>query len=476
MNTKDRIIELFDNLSEYPHTSGNTKDIVDFLERYLRVYGIESKNDNGNLIFTIPATENFKDKAPVILQGHIDMVGELAEGSRKNLLDEPIELVVSEDKKWLSAKDSTLGADDLISAIYMLLLLEDKDEHPEIKCIITRDEEIGLLGAKALSINDLLDVPNFINLDTEREGALTVGSSGGEEIKGTYSYQRKKTLGSTYEITVKGVTGGHSGGNITNNGAHAAKLIAQILGHLINSAKVQLVSLDCSGKNNVITDKARAVIITSEDRDTIINRTIQIVQVLVTCYYPTDPNIKVNITPIKATDKVDAFTRQASGNIIFNLLYIPYGVAISDNGKPLASSNIGSAKTINSSFEIIEHIRFAKTNYQEYIKNQIIQFFTFTNAFIEVGKLDPPWIKKEGSKLEKVAKEVWTEEFSSPMETYDVHATLEPGVFASKMPNTEFISFGPTVLDIHTPNERMDLDSAVRVYDYLKKLLKKLEN
>ncbi len=477
MKTKEKIIDLFYEIASIPHTSGNTNRIIQYLKKFAQQNHLKSKEINGNLLITIPSSSDMQDKNPIIIQGHCDMVGVKEKDLKFDFLNDSIEIKIDKDKNFMTANQTTLGADDGIALVYMMLLIQERNtfKHPKIYCVITRDEEIGLLGAKEFDFNEIKDADYVLNLDTEAEGLFVISSSGGEEIKGTYKYEMNLCLGTVYELSVDGLTGGHSGGNTLGlNGAQASRLIAQTLGHLIQMYQLQLISIDCSGLNNVITNEGKALFISNAPSQQLINSALDILKLYASCYALTDPKINMNLKIVNHADKLQAFTRQSTGNILFNIMYVPYGIFNSYKGFPLASVNMGSCIAGNGVLEIKEHVRFADNNFGNLLKNRIIQYFTLTGATFEVSKHDPPWIKKVNSKLQQIATKVWSDLGYNNPQFVDMHATLETGLFNEKLPNAEIISFGPNIEKIHTPKEKLDLNSSVRIYKYLKKIIESL--
>lgn len=473
---KEEIINNFIEYSSIPHPSHHTEKMLIFLENFASQRGYQTYRNNSNLVIEIPSSLSYVENPPIILQAHMDMVAVKENDSQHDFLRHPIEIIIDEDQKTLTANKTTLGADDGIGIVYMMMIMQNPDfNHPKLYLVITSDEEVGLIGARKLDPNIIKDAKYMINLDTEAEGYLSIASSGGEALVATYNVEQSQALGDVWELSISGLTGGHSGGAINNNGLHAAKGLAQILGHLFHIAHIRLVEFDAKGADNVITDSAKATFITGVDKKVIADNTVSMSRFIATAYHETDPNIKIDLKLQKSPNKLLAYTPQSTANIIFNVLYAPYGVVTKSNGNVTCSCNIGNCYTRNDLFTLRIHTRFKQETFKELIKNKILQYYTFTHAFFESTDYSPAWKKTEDNNLVDKVQEIWSQLYDTPLIPVEGHGILECGMFQEKMPDLKIISIGPTVTEIHTPNETLDLDSAVRVYLFLIELLEKLE-
>lgn len=471
---KKKIIEYFKEISKIPHPSHMTTELKDYLKKYAQLRGFDTIEDQGNLLINIPATEGYEEFDPIILQGHLDMVPCKTEDSNHNFKNDPIKIITYEDS--IVADNTTLGGDDGIAIVYMMLIMNGYIEgHPELRLLLTADEEVGLLGAKALNPKLLEDSKYLINLDTEYECYMSVGGSGGEIIKARYKVEKSETLGTLWELSIKDLAGGHSGGALSNYGLHAARALAQILGHLEHIAKIRLVDFNVTGLDNAIATNGKATFITSADNDTIINNTIMIAKFLAPAYYETDPDLKIDLKP-KGTRKLQAYTLQSTAHMIFNTLFMPYGIELTTDDQIAASNNISSCYTKNEVFTIRTQLRFRNENFRELIKNKIVQFFTFNGAFFEMSDYSPAWIENKDSELALKAQKIWSDLYDTELVKAAGGGILECGVFNTKNPNLDIISIGPTVENIHTPDEILSISSSIRVYLFLVELLKRLED
>lgn len=466
---KQRFLDAFKQISDIPHPSGYTEKLLNFLINYANERNLKTIENNGNVIVTIPATKGLENLAPVIIQAHFDMVAEKTADSDHDFYKDSLKLKIDGDK--LYAENTTLGGDDGAGIAYMMMLMEENCPHPELFLVFTRDEEIGILGALDLDVAPLLSARYMINLDTEAEGYLTIGAGGGEAVESTLKVQREEKNGDFYQIEVSGLTGGHSGAILENNRAYAAKILVQALSFLRRNCGIQILSLDCGGQDNVITSKGKAVVVAPSGVDVIQNFNL-IAEMLTGAYSRNEPDIALSILPVdKPETSLNCLDIESTRNVLHTIEFMPTGLLIQVDGNPRASANIGLCQLTDTELKMRTHFRFNSESYREMVKNLIISLLDYVNAEYIFDKYSPAWEVKDGGELQKMTVDLFKQTTGQNIIPIDVHGTVEGGVFSKKIPHLEIVSFGATVSGIHTPKETLLIPSAVRVYEFLVKLL-----
>ena len=262
-----KVFEFFSQIAEIPHGSGNTARLAEYCLRFAEERGLEAyRDDYGNVMIFKDASAGYENSAPVIIQGHIDMVCEKRPGCKKDMEREGIDILT--DREFLFADGTTLGGDDGIAVAYILALLDDKTaEHPPIEALLTADEETGLCGADALDASRLKG-RRLINIDSEEEGVLTVSCAGAADVRCKIPVSEMKADGmSALKITVSGLLGGHSGIDIIKDRKNAAKILGELLYEVNSKTPVYAASISAGGRLNVITPWAEAVICAEDVRE-----------------------------------------------------------------------------------------------------------------------------------------------------------------------------------------------------------------
>lgn len=488
----------FKKIAAVPHGSHNTAGIAAMLKEYAESCGCKTLMDHGNLIVTVPASPGQEDIAPVIIQGHMDMVCEKTAGSTHDFLKDPLDLKISEDGEWLYAQDTTLGGDDGVAVAYMMELMANKSlVHPKIYCVITREEEVGMLGAIALNTDSIKDAVYLLNIDSEDEGIFTLGCAGGTSVSARFPMRRKRQEGRAYTLSVSGITGGHSGMAIANYGAHAARILAYLLSrvnevlHVVGKT-IMLESFQADGRDNVITKAATATFIIpdhaehtstadasgdeldSDNPEQVLSLFTPYINDLTSVYAETDPDMKIALTAEGGYDDHALFTAGSTRSILFIIAQCPYGVLISGEKTPLMSLNIGRCATTDNVLELMLGLRGNSPQLISVLRAHVRQFIEGSGGKILTEDSYPSWPEKKDAELTHIMKDVYEEQYGKQPVTDVIHAGLECGVFAEKLPHLELVSFGPDLKDIHTPQEKLNIPSAERVFEFLLRSLEKM--
>lgn len=456
--------------------SNNEEKISNFLVKFAKDLNLEVYQDeNLNVIIKKNGTEGYENSQSVILQGHLDMVCEKNEGKKHNFYTEPINLIIKDD--YIYADGTTLGADNGIAVAYVMALLASKGiSHPPLEVLLTTEEEVGLNGAQRLE-KGLLKSNLLINLDSEEEGIITVSCAGGSRTTTSFKYSKEKTLGQQIRIFVKGLNGGHSGMDIDKHKENAIKILSRILFNLKNKILFNIVSIDGGSKMNAIPREASCVVtINPKDRlllETLVNDVVSEIKDEIIFYEKT-----FDVTCKGAQEADYQLDMISSYNLIDLLNLYPNGVyKMSPNIKDLVltSSNIGVIKTDDESILIQSAVRSNKGSLKEYLLKNLETLSNQFSCKFEVTNSYPEWEYKENSKLRDLAVKTYKNMFKLDPTINAIHAGLECGILSQKIENADMISIGPSMYDVHTPNEHLDIKSTVRTYDYLLELLKSLK-
>lgn len=461
------VFEVFEAISAIPHGSGNTEAIAKFCCEYGKSRGFDSVIDKGgNVIIKKPATAGYEKAAPVIIQGHFDMVTEKVAGCDIDFTKDGLRLLVDGD--WITADGTTLGGDDGIAVAIGLALLDDETaEHPALEILLTRDEETGMYGAIDLE-GDKLQGRRLINIDSEIEGVFTVSCAGGVNVDCELKTEKEPVTGEVISIVIDGLTGGHSGVEIHHGRANAYVL----LGCVLKELKCRIVSIGGGGKHNAIARRAEAVVCVEGNWKQILQDAEKAYK---SRYQETDPELKFTVTPANADF---AMTQECSGKVLDILSQVPDGVQkMSEDieGLVQTSVNRGVIEATADCFNAAFSIRSSVGEERDALARRIIDLVEEKGGKAEPTNGYPAWEYCKDSPLRDLMVETFTELYDKKPEVVAIHAGLECGILAGKLPGLESVSIGPDMKDIHTPDERMSISSVRRVWAFVKEVLKRMK-
>lgn len=465
------LLGLFRDISAIPHASFNEKALSDWVKAFGEKLGLETKQDVfNNVLIRKPATKGY-EKAPVVmLQAHLDMVAEKNNDSDHNFDTDPLDLRIKDGV--LFANKTTLGADDGVGIVYMLALLQDNTlEHPELECVFTVEEEVGLLGATNFDTSDL-KAALCVGLDSSGEKYVTVSSCGG--VRGSISrdirYVNKDT--ETVLIKIRGLHGGHSGGDIHLEKGNAIKIAGILLKRSQEKFKINLANVQGGLKINAIPREID-VEVAVED----VYAYIEFLELLEKEFLAQFEISDAGLTFEHSISKTTSVLSDEDTNDIIDLMFmLPYGViqksmAIKD--LVITSANIGTANTYDDHVEINVSLRATQTFVLETVMEQV-NWIAHTKGFNTAFSAQyPGWNYEPNSEFRRKLFEVYEDLRGEPMIEEATHGGLELGIWKGKMPHLDIIGLGPIMYDIHTPNERLDLESFERTYEVLVELLKR---
>ncbi len=477
-----KVFEYFEEICSIPHGSSNTKKISDYLVTFAREHDLRYiKDQSNNVIIFKDGTPGYEASAPVMLQGHMDMVCEKGKDCNIDFERDGLELVLKDG--IIFANGTTLGGDDGIAVAYALAILDSSDiPHPPLEAVFTVDEEIGMLGAAAIDCSPLKS-KIMLNLDSEDEGYLLVSCAGGvtaaSHIPVSFIPAADKTLMS---INISGLLGGHSGVEIDKNRANANILFGRILYTLNRKLSFNLVSIEGGLKDNAIVKTAVAVIAVNEsDIQTVKDCVSHMEDLFKHEYVVSDPDIKVAAEITDSSSEAaanDMMDNISTNRVIAALVNMPYGIqGMSSNIKGLVESslNLGILKTTDTEVVLSYCVRSSIASRKQEMLDKITSLTELLSGYVTLTGDYPAWEYRQDSPLRDLMKDIFTEQYGREPVIQALHAGVECGLFAGKIPDLDCVSFGPDMKDIHTTNESMDVESVKRTWKYTLEILKRLK-
>ena len=470
-----RVFEIFEEMCAIPHGSTNTKAISDWCVAFGEKLGLEHYQDEANNVILIaPATPGYEDAPAVILQGHVDMVCEKNNDVKHDFLTDPIETEI--DGEWLKAKGTTLGADNGIGvATELAILADDSIEHGPLECLFTVDEETGLTGAFELK-EGFMSGDILLNLDSEDEGEIFIGCAGGIDSVAEFSYKEVEVPAGYFffKVEVKGLKGGHSGGDIHLGRGNANKILNRFLSRMANRQDLYLCEINGGNLRNAIPREAYAICAVPEDAKHDVRTELNIFTSEVENELAvTEPDLKLVLeseTPRKMAIDQDTTTR-----LLKALYAAPHGVyAMSQDipGLVETSTNLASVKMKpNHIIRIETSQRSSILSARNDMANTVRAVFQLAGADVTFGEGYPGWKPNPHSAILEVAAESYKRLFGVEAKVKAIHAGLECGLFLDKYPTLDMISFGPTLTGVHSPDERMHIPSVEKFWKHLLDIL-----
>lgn len=469
----------FEDICQVPRPSKREDKIIHFMKEFAAKQKQDCKIDEaGNILITKKASPGFENSPTVILQSHLDMVGEKNSDIEHDFYTDPIKPYI--DGEWVKAQGTTLGADCGIGMAASMAILTDRTiQHGPVECLFTVDEETGLSGAFALK-KDFLTGKILLNLDSEDEGELFIGCAGGIDTLASLTYLKNDIPKGFFPLQLKisGLTGGHSGDDIHKGRGNAIKILVRFLWESYHKYGIRLVNFDGGNLRNAIAREASAIILIQNGyKENLVADfnvfTHQVENELVL----TEPKLKMELG---STDMPDFVIDEKSTLNLFNALYAcPHGVfsmSFRMPGMVETSTNLASVKFIGEN-EIL--ITTSQRSDQESCKKNISSMVTvvFEMAGANVKQTDgyPGWSPNPQSPVLEVTVKAYEKLFGNKPKVRSIHAGLECGLFLEKYPQLDMVSFGPTILGAHSPDERINIATVQKFWDHLIEVLLNLK-
>jgi dipeptidase D len=458
----------FEDVVRIPRPSKKEEKIIAYVTGFAEKHKLEYKKDYiGNIIIRKPGSKGYENRKEVCLQSHLDMVCEKNSNSKHNFETDPIQTNIEGD--WVMAIDTTLGADNGIGIATQLALLADVNlSHGPIACLFTVDEETGLNGAKGL-VSGFFESKILINLDSEDEGELFIGCAGGMNTLATMKYNVRRTLedSTSFRLEVTGLQGGHSGTDIHKNRGNSIKILNQFLWESRNRFGVRLSVFEGGNLRNAIPREAYAIIVCPDKYKEVFTEYFHdYTNILKAEYIADEPNIQFTLAPAVLPEKV--MKKKVQEKLLNALYACPHGVIswsrVMDNlvetSTNLASIKFESMNRIMVSTSQRSSVNSAKIQ----IGNTVRSTFKLAGAMVEQTEGYPGWNPNPDSEILRITRSSYQRLFKVEPAVKAIHAGLECGLFMEKYPYLDMISFGPTILDPHSPSERISISTTEKFW------------
>lgn len=471
-----RVFEQFAEINKIPRPSKHEEKMIDYLKKFAEKRNLEHEVDEtGNVIIRKPATKGHENAPMVSLQSHMDMVCDKLVDVDINFQTDAIQTYV--DGEWLTAKGTTLGADDGIGCAIELAILDSDDiEHGPIECVFTRDEETSLTGAMGMKAG-FMKGDMLINLDSEDEGQIFISCAGGKTTSAKFTFTREQAPEGYFflQASIKGLKGGHSGDDINKKRANAIKILTRFLYKEQEKMDLRLASFNSGKLHNAIPrDGVIVFAVPASEKETVRVDWNVFTANVEEEYHVSDTAMEFNLESAEATAVIE---KGVSHRFILAMQAVDNGVFAMCQDEALAymvetSNNVASVITSDNEINIVTSQRSNVMSNLENETNTVKAAFELAGAEVKMSDGYPAWKMNPDSKLTKVAVESYKKLFGKEPIVKGIHAGLECGLFSERYPNLDMVSFGPTLRDVHTPDERLYIPTVQMVWDHLLDILK----
>ena len=468
----------FYGLTRCPRPSKHEEAVRKYILKWAKERNMDAVADEtGNIIIRVPATPGYENRRGVIIQGHMDMVPQKTSDTVHDFLKDPIETWI--DGEWVKAKGTTLGADNGIGVAMGMAVAEDKNlPHGPIEVLITYDEETGMSGAEALKPG-VLKGDILLNLDSEDEMELCIGCAGGLDAIAEFRYKKENTpegyVG--YKLDVKGLSGGHSGMDISLYRANANKVLAAALIPVISKFGAKVVDICGGSLRNAIPFEGEAEIVVPKSKATVVVRTVRkIFEELTLRYKESDPAMSATITR-----SVMPAPKYIQTDVVLNalkaIMACPSNVIRMSQSMPgltETSINLAVVRCKNGKIVVSSLLRSAIDEAKRELADRVRYIFEAFGASIKFVGGYCGWIPKPDTPMIAMLNDIHTRMFGKPMNVLATHGGLECAILGGKYPNWEMVSIGPTIMYPHSPDEKVNIASVANVWEFLKAILKEI--
>lgn len=468
------VFHYFDEVCQVPRPSKKEEKIRAYLLDFAKKHNLEAKTDEaGNVLIKKAASAGMENLKTVILQSHIDMVCEKNKDTEHNFETDPIQTYI--DGEWLRAKGTTLGADNGIGvATELAVLASDDIKHGPIECLFTVDEETGLTGAFALK-EGFMNGDILLNLDSEDDGELFIGCAGGANTTAIYPFPTEKAPQGWFffRVSVKGLTGGHSGDDISKNRANANKLLNRFLVQTMQKYGMRLADIEGGNLHNAIPREAHALCAVPMEYKEAVRVDLNIfISEIENEYSATEPNLSMDLESEAPVEYV--MEQKAMERFLLSIYAVHHGVyAMSQDipGLVETSSNLASIKVCDGTIKVVTSQRSSILSSRKDMSQMVSAAFILGGATVTTGEGYPGWKPNPSSEILKIAVESYKKLFGVEPKVKAIHAGLECGLFLQKYPSLDMVSFGPTLRGVHSPDERMLIPTVEKFWNHLLDIL-----
>ncbi len=467
----------FADLNSVPRPSKKEERVRQFMVDFGNKLGLPTRVDEiGNVIITKPASAGMEDRATIVLQSHLDMVHQKNADTNFDFDSEGINMYVDGD--WVKAEGTTLGADNGIGVATIMAILESDDiDHPAIEALFTIDEETGMTGAQGLKAGELSG-KYLLNLDTEDDDELSIGCAGGIDVTVHKMYEEESTPEGMkgYRVTVKGLNGGHSGMDIHKGLGNANKLLNRILWRTHEHFGMRIASIDGGGLRNAIPREAGAVVaIRAADARTFEKHIAHQMEILKKEYATTDPNLVLVAAEVETPDRVMDIQHQEQ--LLAAIYACPNGIYRMSPDIPdlvQTSNNLARVEADKGEVKILCLTRSSVDSEKMDLAHAIEANFYNIGADVELSGSYPGWTPLPGSAIVSLMSDLYREMYKEEPKVAACHAGLECGILGTHYPEMEMISFGPNIRGAHSPDEKVQISSVQKFWNYTLETLKRI--
>ena len=464
------VFKYFEIICSIPHGSWDEKALSDYIFNWAKELGYNPIQDNlNNLIIKKPATPGYELAPSVIIQGHLDMVCEKNADVEFDFAKDPLNIYVDGD--YIKAKGTTLGADNGIAVAMAMALLADKSlKHPALEIVLTTVEEAGMDGAKNIDPS-LLDARRLINIDSEDEGVFLSSCAGGAKVSVTLDIVKENLQSGSFlplTVFIGGLRGGHSGMDIAKERGNSNKLLGRILDGI--KTPYHIASIGGGSKDNAIPREAFADILVEKNNKEELTHEVKAIEAMLKAEYEAaDPDLFIEVRD-SSSEAAQVFSPPSKKQAIDLLLAIPYGVDHMSAALPglvETSNNLGVVKTEGNQVFYTCAVRSSRDSRKWALTRSIEVIAEALGAKAATSSGYSGWAYSPVSELREIFKDVYKKKYGADAQVLAIHAGVECGIFADKIPSIDMISFGPNMHDVHTPDERVSISSTSNCYEFL---------
>lgn len=467
------VLGFFEEICNIPHISYHEKELSDYCVAFAKERNLYYEQDElGNVIIIGEATPGYEDVEPIIIQGHLDMVGDKVPECPIDMEKESIHIMVDGD--YITADGTTLGGDDGIAIAYGLALLDAKDiPHPRLELVLTVCEEVGLEGATAIDLS-CCKAKRLLNIDSEDEGVFTAGCAGGVRAECKIPVETVAKSGLICEITTKGFLGGHSGIEIDKGRANGNVMLGRFFLFLKEKVSFDIVNMAGGVKDNVIPKNAKATFMVAEaDVETMKSAVSEFNTILDVEYGVSDPNVEM-ILEVKDMAECKVLVADSKEKVLTTLNVMPNGVQTMSTDLPglvETSLNLGVMQIDDTEIFLCFALRSSVESAKQYLAAKLKQITEMLGGKVSYHGEYPGWAYARNSKLRDLCVKIYEEQYGAAPKVEVIHAGLECGILSSKIEGLDCISMGPNMADVHTPDEVISISSIARVWEFIKAVL-----
>ena len=467
----------FADLNAIPRPSKKEEQVIEFMMNFGKNLHLETFTDSvGNVIIKKPATKNFEDRKTIVLQSHLDMVHQKNSSTIFDFENEGINMFIEED--WVTADGTTLGADNGMGVAAIMAVLSSKEiQHPTIEALFTIDEETGMTGAMGLKPG-LLEGEILLNLDTEEDDEIGMGCAGGVDITATRKYSEELTPDNAkgFSITVKGLNGGHSGMDIHKGLGNANKIMNRLLFEGFTKFGLRISEINGGSLRNAIPRESKAIVsIDAVSMEIFLKKIQQLITRIKNEFLTVEPNLIIEIQKVTTPEKVmEVGVQENFTKAIYTSLNGVYRMSPTISGLVETSNNIARVIAKEGSIKINCLTRSSSDSSKQDLTNSLKSAFGLAGFDIEVSGEYPGWQPNIHSKILEVVSNIYEELHGKKARIAACHAGLECGILGQNYPTMDMVSFGPTILGAHSPDEKVSISSTQKFWNFLQEILKNI--